>query len=167
MLSEPVQRSVSSVWVQECATKGRWQDDTAICRQVKWLQASISEVSSFMAICSFCRKAQSSMSTDSCPNSLTDGDGDGTRTTSDGYQRNRYVVSMDHLTNRPTSVTPLNNDLSLFSLNHETVNQKEKTSCCAYAHGIPSKSPCLHQTRIQRHYINWFQPYIFNKCQFQ
>lgn len=71
MLSGPVHRSVSSVWVQECETKVRWHEDTAICRHVKWLHASISEVSSFMAICSFWWNAQSRKSTASRPNSLS------------------------------------------------------------------------------------------------
>lgn len=70
MLSEPVQRSVRRVWVQECETNGLWHEETAICRQVKWLHASISEVNSFMAICSFWRNAQSNTSTASWPNSL-------------------------------------------------------------------------------------------------
>lgn len=70
MLSGPVQRSVSRVWVQECDTNGLWHEETAICRQVKWLHASISEVKSFMAICSFWRNALSNTSTASWPNSL-------------------------------------------------------------------------------------------------
>lgn len=63
MLRRPVHRSVSSIWVQEWETKGRSREDTAICKQVKWLQASISEVSNFMAMRSFCLKALSSTST--------------------------------------------------------------------------------------------------------
>lgn len=70
MFSGPVQRSVSRVWVQECDTNGLWHEETAICRQVKWLHASISEVRSFMAICSFWRNALSNTSTASWPNSL-------------------------------------------------------------------------------------------------
>lgn len=75
MLSGPVQRSVRRVCVQECDTNGLWHEETAICRQVKWLHASISEVSSFMAICSFWRNAQSKASTASWPNSLRHKDG--------------------------------------------------------------------------------------------
>lgn len=63
MFRGPAHRSVSSVWVQECETNGPWLEDTAICRQVKWLHASISAVSSFMAICWLWRKAASSTST--------------------------------------------------------------------------------------------------------
>lgn len=53
MLSGPVHRSVRRVWVQECDTNGLRDEETAICRQVNRLHASISKVNSFMAICSF------------------------------------------------------------------------------------------------------------------
>lgn len=70
MLRGPVQRSVRRVWVHECETNGLWHEETANCRHVKWLHASISEVNSFMAVCPFCRNAQSNTSTASLPNSL-------------------------------------------------------------------------------------------------
>lgn len=63
MLRAPDHRSVSSVWVQEWETNGRWHEDTAICRQVKWLHASTSDVSNFMAIFSLLRNTASNTST--------------------------------------------------------------------------------------------------------